>query len=171
MCGSLAVFSSVRFCVGSPRAMLLGQCACSDKITGNMYQACVTEAGVARSGDRDVQQCRIRLEDRPFFVSLQQPESADATPTAAPFVRVAPIMIPTGATTTTAAAAVVSATGRAHARAMATVSGDMTATLGGCHAWGALHTWLAMSIPHAQPPPVCWLPPRSRTPVARLRRS
>ena len=55
---------------------------CRDTLTGRMYKACVTEAGVPQPRDPHIRSSRIRLDDTPFFASLQQIDVA--TPAAAP---------------------------------------------------------------------------------------
>ena len=49
-----------------------------------MYKACVTEAGVPQTLDPHIGSSRIRLDDTPFFESLQQVDVAIATPAVAP---------------------------------------------------------------------------------------
>ena len=107
MCGTLlACFSA---CTFSP---LLVPC-CRDTLSGAMYKACVTEAGVPETPDRNMRDCRIRLDDMPFFVPLQQ--IAGVAPAAAPLAEGPSTtgLVTTAATSTTAtpAAPTAAATG------------------------------------------------------------
>ena len=70
----------VPFCVCSLSPLRVP--CCRDTLIGGMYKACVTEAGVPQTLDPHIGSSRIRLDDTPFFASLQQIDVA--TPAAAP---------------------------------------------------------------------------------------